>query len=208
MGGEWKSVGYPSSRHLPSLAQINQLISPDALYRSKLLHRTIHCTILYCCPTQLPWICFLGKYCSHQQLQSMLREMCSPILMPRHVWISFPFSLSTYYELACKQVAFTPYSQIRSLSRNRNFHWLSDRAEILIHSNSRWTACVLPQIHFSLSQSIRSAHAMSNTVAQKSLWMLSKVSIWVDKHRIYLQKSAARSHGLQSTEGNRKISRF
>lgn len=38
--------------------------------------------------------CFLGKYCSHQQLQSMPREMCWLILMPRDVWISFPFSLS------------------------------------------------------------------------------------------------------------------
>lgn len=77
--------------------------------------------------------------------------------------------------------------------------------KILIHSNSKWTGCVLPKIPFCPSYSMRSACAMSTTVAQKSLRMLSKASIWADKHRICLHKSAAHPHGSQSTEGNRRI---
>jgi len=52
--GMEESAGWiSSSRHLPFLAQINQLISPGALYRNKLLQRVIHCTMLYCCSAEL-----------------------------------------------------------------------------------------------------------------------------------------------------------
>lgn len=58
---------------------------------------------------------------------------------------------------------------------------------------------------FLLSHIIRSTQVKSVISVKKSLWMLSKLSIWVDKCTICLRKPVGNPCGFQSIEVNRRV---